>query len=301
MRWNLFGLLAPALTLAIVLSSGCGGDKKGSETKSSSDLRGSAGDGGAKGGGAKKAVEGKGRGTLKGTIVYDGTPPDMTAANADMVTKQKTKPECLVGASEEDKAAFQWRVNPQNKGVQNVIVWLAPGENAYFKLNDADKKSAPEKVVIDQPHCAFTPHCAAAFTVFYDGSKFVQTGQKVVFKNGSKGIAHNSNYKGVRIGGSNNLLQPGEEFTADIKRPDEITLSCEIHTWMRAYIRNFDHPFAAVTDENGHYEIKNVPTGVPVQLVIWHEVAEYGENGSKGKTVTLKDGENVEDFKIKAK
>jgi hypothetical protein len=299
MRWNLFALLAPALTLAIVLA-GCGGGT-GKETKTSSD-GGGAGDGGPKDGGTKKAVEGKGRGTLKGTVVYDGTPPDMTSANADMVTKQKAKPECLVGATDEDKAAFEWHVNAQNKGVKNVIVWLSPGDNSYFKLSDADKKPIQEEVVIDQPHCAFLPHCAVAFTCFYDGSKFAPTGQKIVFKNGSNGIAHNTDYKDSRGSGANPLLNAGQKHvgTEVMNRPDLIKLSCSVHTWMRAYIRNFDHPFAAVTDENGHYEIKNVPTGVPVQLVIWHEVAEYGENGRKGKTVTLKDGD-VEDFKIKAK
>jgi hypothetical protein len=70
---------------------------------------------------------------------------------------------------------------------------------------------------------------------------------------------------------------------------------------MKAHIRNFDHPFAAVTDEDGNFEIKNVPTGVEVHLVIWHEAGEYGANGAKGKAITLKDGENTENLTIKAK
>jgi hypothetical protein len=206
-----------------------------------------------------------------------------------------------VGASEEEKTAYQWRVNSKNNGVKNVMVWLAPGDNGYFKLSDGDKKPTRDKVIIDQPHCAFEPHCEVAFTHYSEGTKPVSTGQTVVFMNTSKNIAHNTNYKGTRVSGKNITLQPGDVLVGEINKPDLITVNCEIHTWMRAYIRNFDHPFAAVTDENGNFEIKNVPTGVPVQLVIWHEVGEYGKDGQKGKTVTLNDGENTENLKIKAK
>ena len=40
-----------------------------------------------------------------------------------------------------------------------------------------------------------------------------------------------------------------------------ITVSCTIHPWMRAWIRVFDHPYYAVTDDNGHFEIKDAPAG----------------------------------------
>jgi hypothetical protein len=296
-------LLAPLVTLAIVLA-GCGGDKGGDKSTQSNGSGDGKGGGGDKViGGKKTAIKGTGRGTLKGQVVYDGTPPDMTQANADMLAKQKTKPECLVGASEAEKAALGWVVNPKkNNGVKNVFVWLAPGADQYFELSDTDKKPAKEKVEIDQPHCAFEPHCSVAFTTYFDGTKQVPTGQTVVFKNNSKAIAHNTNFKMSRGGGNNITLQPGETLIGkEINKPDEVAVQCDIHTWMRAYIRNFDHPFATVTDDDGNFEIKNVPTGVPVQLVIFHEVAEYGENGRKGKTVTLKDGENTEDFKIKSK
>src|SRR5262249_40620734 len=157
------------------------GGGTGKETKSSDS--GAAADTGPKGG-PKTAVEGKGHGTLKGTVVYDGTPPDMATADKEIQTTMKDKDEknWLAGPSGEEKAAFQWRVNPQNKGVKNVIVWLSPGDNAYFKLSDAEKKPVHDQVVIDQPHCAFIPHCAVAFTCYNDGSKFVKTGQKIIFK-----------------------------------------------------------------------------------------------------------------------
>jgi hypothetical protein len=296
MHLRLLALLVPTLvTLMVVV--GCG-DKKGNG-KGSGD--GGSGDGGSTGG-AKTALEGKGRGTLKGKVVYDGTPPNMDSATADLRAKMKAKDEahCLdMKATPEEITAFQWRVDPNTKGVENVFVWLAPPAGSYFKLSDADIKSAKPEVEIDQPHCAFIPHCAVAFTHYDDGKGLKPTGQKVIFRNNAP-MAHNTNYKGLKVPGKNLLLNPGDTLTPTDIRPDAITLSCEIHAWMRAYIRDFDHPFATVTDKEGNYEIKNVPTGVPVQLVIWHEQAEFEPNGSKGKTVTLKDGDE-EDFKIKAK
>jgi hypothetical protein len=297
-------LLAPLMTLAIVLA-GCGGDKDKGTGGGSSRTDKTTGDGGGgdkASGGGSKMVKGTGRGTLKGQVVFDGVPPDTASEDKALQEKMAAKDaaHCVQGASDEEKASYLWHVNPKNKGVKNVIVWLSPGEGNQFELSPEDKKPAKEKVVIRQPHCAFIPHCEVAFTHYKDGTKWAPTGQKVAFKNDAE-TAHNTNYKGVRTSGNNLLLKPGQEEFADIRQPDQISLSCEIHPWMKAHIRNFDHPFAAVTDDDGNFEIKNVPTGVPVQLVIWHEAGEYGPNTAKGKTVTLKDGENTENLTIKAK
>jgi hypothetical protein len=302
MRWSLAALLAPVLTLALVV--GCG---KKDESKSSSDSSAGGGDSGSTGG-PKKAVEIKTRGTLKGKVVYDGTPPNMDAATADLQAKMKAKdkeydsPHCLaMTAKPEEITAFEWRVDPKG-GVENVFVWLAPPSGSYFKLSDEDIKSAKPEIVIDQPHCAFIPHCSVAFTHYDDGKGLKPTGQKVFFKN-SAPIPHNTSYQGLRkVGGGNPLLNPGDKIELPKMQPDQVTLTCSIHSWMKGYMRGFDHPFATVTDADGNFEIKNVPAGVPVQLVIWHEKGEYGDNGAKGKTVTLKEGDNdVEDLKVKAK
>jgi hypothetical protein len=74
-----------------------------------------------------------------------------------------------------------------------------------------------------------------------------------------------------------------------------VTFACNIHTWMKGYAKVFDHPFAAVTKEDGTYEIKNAPAGVDVELVYWHESMSKPE--SLG-TVNLKDT-TTKDFKIK--
>ena len=66
------------------------------------------------------------------------------------------------------------------------------------------------------------------------------------------------------------------------KEPGLVHFSCNIHPWMDAYVWVFDHPYVAVTDKDGNYEIKNVPVGSKVHVVGWHEKVEYLAPGKKG-------------------
>jgi hypothetical protein len=66
---------------------------------------------------------------------------------------------------------------------------------------------------------------------------------------------------------------------------------------MEAFIWSFDHPFAAISNADGTYEIKNVPTGVEVSVIAWHEAGAPG-NGKEIKKGVLKDGDTI-DFKLK--
>ena len=47
-------------------------------------------------------------------------------------------------------------------------------------------------------------------------------------------------------------------------------LACNIHGWMKAYVRVFDHPYYAVTDEDGKFEIKLARVGAAI-----HHLARY--------------------------
>ncbi|GAB5442035.1 MAG: hypothetical protein Fues2KO_23840 [Fuerstiella sp.] len=43
---------------------------------------------------------------------------------------------------------------------------------------------------------------------------------------------------------------------------------------MQGYALVQDHPFMAVTDEQGHFEIQGVPRGSH-KLIVWHELRGY--------------------------
>src|SRR5205807_9182591 len=58
-------------------------------------------------------------------------------------------------------------------------------------------------------------------------------------------------------------------------RPETfITFKDNQHPWEKAYVGVFEHPFFAVSDENGNYKIDGLPPGKYI-LVAWHE--RFGE------------------------
>jgi len=100
------------------------------------------------------------------------------------------------------------------------------------------------------------------------------------------------------------ILPPGKSFTIENLKADRlpvIMVNCNIHPWMSAKVAVFDHPYFAVTDDKGGFEIKNAPAG-DYKLVTWHEAVGWGEGGRQGKSVTIKKGEPTEaEVKIQPK
>ena len=187
----------------------------------------------------------------------------------------------------------------------------APPQGKYFKIPD-DLKEVKDPVKLDQPFCAFIPHVSVLYPSYFDGKKQKETGQQLKIVNSAE-ITHNTNVEtsdDTLNKGGNNLLPAKSEKEPVSFKPckdkyaggeQDITFKCNVHPWMRGYAKVFDHPYAAVTNgdakdakEFGHYEIKKVPAGVELELVFWHEDA-----GEKTEKVTLKEGDNTHDFKIK--
>jgi hypothetical protein len=314
MRYRIFALalLAPA-TLALAL--GCGKkDQVAGPTGGGPQPSGSGP--GSAASGPKTPVEFKGEASIKGKFVFDG---DMAAIKDDgSLLKQmegnKDKEHCTAAGA--DTAAFTWRVNPENKGVENVVIWVEPPDGKYFKPGTPNEDVWKKKdLVIHQPNCAFIPHVSAAFVSYYDGKEIKRTDQKIKVANDAK-MPHNTKWNGhdVRIPGANPTLQPGseEELTvqgqawpvvrADTKVP--ISLACSIHTWMRGTIWPLDTPYFVVSDKDGNFEIKGLPAGSDVYVVKWHESGggRFLDGGAKGTKVTLKPDENdLGEIKIKEK
>ena len=47
----------------------------------------------------------------------------------------------------------------------------------------------------------------------------------------------------------------------------------DIHVWMSAWWLILDHPYFAVTDDRGAFEIPDVPAG-PQQVIVWQEAVD---------------------------
>jgi hypothetical protein len=303
MRRFQLGLLAcllPAFVLSLALT-GCGGGDKDKTTTSTSSTDKGSGDKGpkdsGKGAGKAEPIEAS-SGVVKGKVtvkVTDDLKKILAMDNKEKMKSAKIKAEdqevCLKG----DMLEQSWKVDDKG-GVANVFVWLAPPQGKFFAVDPA-KAKWPDTVIIDQPHCAFEPHVAWVIPSFKDKDGKTQTSkQKVVVKN-SAPMGHNTKWGDVGGQGDNLTLAPGKEMVLDIKpTKDPITLSCSIHTWMNGYIRAFDHPYVAITDKDGNFEIKGAPTG-KLHVVAWHEVAEY-ITPKNGVEIDVKDGDNSKDFEI---
>ena len=48
-----------------------------------------------------------------------------------------------------------------------------------------------------------------------------------------------------------------------------IKFKCDVHPWMESYLFVLDHPFFAVTDGDGSFEIDGLPPGT-YTLAAWH-------------------------------
>jgi hypothetical protein len=207
------------------------------------------------------AAEDASWGTLKGQAIFVGDPPAKGPVKVD-----KDVAHCL---SKGPIPNEEWVVNSKNKGVRWTFVWLAaeddPVNKGKLPIHPDLKASKTPTVEMDQPCCRFEPHVLA-----------MRDDQQLIFKN-SAPIPHNVNYAGdpLKNPGDNKLLPAGGQLVISLKaQPRPVSVACNIHSWMKAYVRVYDHPYFAVTDENGNFEIKNAPAG-KWRLIAWHETGGW--------------------------
>jgi hypothetical protein len=225
-------------------------------------------------------------GTIKGQVVWDGDKlPEREKINVDANPK-----ECLKNGP---LLAEKFVVDPKSKGVRWVLVWLVDPADVKKALpvHPDLKEPKDKKVVVDQPCCAFEPHVLG-----------MREGQILVAKN-SADITHNI----FILGGLNNpQLNKSIPARSELEVPNwfaasvPVTFQCTTHKWMQGYVGVFKHPYFAVTDANGNFEIKNAPAG-DYNIVAWHEGPGFllGEKTNKGMKITIKGDDTTDLGKIK--
>jgi len=222
-------------------------------------------------------------GTVKGRIIWGG----LEAPKRPAVEVKKDHIDYKFCMKDGEFFDETFIVDAKSKGLKNVFVWLAAAEKDGKLAIHPDRQKiaeADKRVVMDQPVCMFLPHALA-----------LREGQILVVKNTSK-VTHNFKWGGhpdVNPGGNPSMPAGTEEIIANIKADRiPIQVQCGIHPWMKGWIRAFDHPYFAVTDEQGRFEIKDAPTGA-CRLVVWHAEGWLGgAKGKNGKAITIQSGDN---------
>jgi hypothetical protein len=222
-----------------------------------------------------RADEPAGWGTVKGQIVWGGgdlpTPKPVEAV--------KTHQDRAACEAKGPVVSEEWVINKENNGIRWAFVWLAPEGNGKLPIHPSLVELKEKEVSIDQPCCQFEPRVVG-----------VRQGQVLVVKN-SAPIVHNVFWNGGIKNPGNNLIIPAKGQPVIIKNlnPDKfpIKLECSIHRWMTGWVRVFDHPYFAVTDADGKFEIPQAPAG-KYRLVVWHEGCGWGPTGREGRPIDIK-------------
>jgi hypothetical protein len=231
--------------------------------------------------------------TITGQVVYPANKP-VPPRNPLNVNVDKVA--CLAKGPILDESAI---VNPKNRGVKNVVVFLRPNANdakASFKaeeIHPADAKRKAADVVIDQPCCMFVSRVTCA-----------RVGDTIVVKNPAA-VVHNFFWDSANNGAHNPNIPGKQNWRMPkplVEERTPIQYKCTVHPWMTGYVRIFDHPYFAVTDDDGKFEIKNAPAG-NYRIVFWHESGvKGGAPGRFGEPIKI-EGKTLEmkptEFEVK--
>lgn len=176
-------------------------------------------------------------GALHGTILFRGTAPERFALGASSSAECKHHPEV-------DQRANEIVVNDGK--LAGVFVTLDSG---------IDRARIPPAgdtpVTLEQKGCMYVPRVLA-----------LRVGQSLRVTNGDP-TNHNVHTRSKRNASLNKNMgaaQPALEFRFD-KPERPVPFACDIHPWMGAAVFVEDHPWFAVSDEQGAFRIRDVPPG----------------------------------------
>ena len=150
--------------------------------------------------------------------------------------------------------------------LQNVFVSITEG------LGNKAYAAPTTAVSLDQKGCRYVPHVVG-----------VMAGQPVEFTN-SDPTMHNVHTTPADGNPEVNISQPPKAGTTRQVFTHPATMlavGCANHPWMQSFLNIAPSPFYAVSDADGHFEIRGLPPGT-YTLTATHE-----ELGSKTLRVTV--------------
>ena len=222
-------------------------------------------------------TDAKDAGTISGVVLFKGDKPEAKpiaeiSGNAFCKEHHKDAPPV--------RDNFVFGKNGDNDTLVNVLVYVSKG------LEGQTFEPSKTPAVLDQVGCLYTPHVVAAMV-----------GQTLEVRN-SDATLHNVmasprvnpafNFGQPSAGSKNDLVFAGAEMKINVK--------CFMHPWMSGYIHVLEHPFFAVTSEDGTFTIKGLPAG-EYEISVLHEATLIQPTPAMA-TVTVAAGETKKDLEF---
>jgi plastocyanin len=222
------------------------------------------------GGGAKKAEAP----AEKQAPSFATVDPATAAAITGKVSLKGKKPAMPVIKMDEEAACVRLHKGPvrleevvagADGSLANVFVYIKAG------LEGKTFEPVKEPVQVDQRGCTFRPHVLG-----------IRAGQTLMVVN-SDPVSHNIHPmpKDNREWNQGQAPQAPNLEREFARTEIMIPVKCNVHSWMKSYIGVVDHPYFAVTGEQGAFELTNLPPG-EYTVAAWHE-----KYGTSEKKVTL--------------
>ena len=237
MRLRNIWMCALGVTLAATVA--CGGGEKAPNTSGDASSPAGAASG-------QKVDESK-AGGIKGTIAFEGTAPK------NEPIKMNADPVCMK-ANSTPQSQETYMVSSDGKALGNVFVYVKDGLGNY----QYDPPAGTAQ--IDQKECRYHPHVFG-----------MRVNQPLEIVNSDPTL---HNIHAMPKGNSEfNNGQPiqGMKMTHTFdKKEVMVPFKCDVHGWMNAYVGVLDHPYFAVTGDDGKFELKDLPPGT-YTIEAWHE------------------------------
>jgi plastocyanin len=202
------------------------------------------------------------QGTVAGHVKLTGPAPNNPAI------PMGADPNCLtINAGK--RVLMNEVIRAADGGLANVFVYL----QGSFPATPVPAAPA----VIDQQACVYHPHVQGA-----------RVGQTLLVKN-SDATLHNI-HSLSKTQNTFNTAQPqaGMTFKYQLKSEElMLKVKCDVHPWMGGYIGIINHPYYAVSDASGAFQITGVPAG-KYNIQVWHEVY-----GPLTQTIEVKAGQTA--------
>lgn len=164
-------------------------------------------------------------------------------------------------------------------GLKNVVIVLSseiPTEEPW--VHPDVQSAGGNEVIFDQKECVFLSHVGA-----------MRVGQTLLIKNSDPG-GHNTKIESKKNVPFNQTIPAAgtvKYVPTKAETAGPVLVKCSIHPWMTAHLLVHGNGYFAVSDENGRFEIPNLPAGVPLEFRIWHEAGGFldgvGIAGTKTK------------------